>query len=798
MVRITLKTIFSLTALILFWGSNTHAMPAYSCSGALDRLMGSFSDMNYSKLRLKKVSMHIKQAEKLCSDEESIYPLKLKLCELRISRAVELDKVEADLLEQEEFYAEELQYDFYSYAKVTALLAEYYELTNFKSLAQHYAMKTVFYAPPDSTEYNNALTILNNPQQVLGGLKKKYIPYNYSKDIKKAYSTNWSFMLMANDFALKRLNRYTTSMFFSNKKKAQQILKEFKLKSARLDKYDTLPTSITNILLLDDVVSLGKKNSYFVDTLRKKLDQNDFYISRLNKITLFLFSALKAHSGKERIAFTQKALDELAIFKLEYGVNFAIGNFKLINYITAKLLDKFAKQNSQEACAVAFSLAQLANAQNLMTNTFDKDEKLNKLLLGYERERSELDLLLKAEKASAAQIKKHRNELSKFRNKLLEYHKKNSDQPSLAQVQKSLGNDDIVFYSTDIGSKTSVFYITAQSSRLLLLDRDALNTKIKKYRAELQDAGNEQPKEKIFSYIEFERANKFKNVLWISNGILDAIPPSTLFDSSEEKWMVQTHQLKRFISLESFLVRRKIQNGLNRRLAVAFSPVKAKKTVAMIDDDIFDDGKRGDKFLSSDKRSLEYRYHRFSLLSNSDQEAKAIVGQKSKDRIVLSGLSATKDSFLKKTAGNAWDLISMSTHTCFPSPNIPLKYPSLVFRLPKGATGEKAFLTSAEIAKLNLKNSWIVLAACDTANALKNDNALGSLLNAFYFAGAKQVLATHWQIDNLKTVKFMTGLAKSMTQTGHTGLSKMLQDQQLKAMNEGVPPSIWGAWDVYN
>ena len=597
---------------------------------------------------------------------------------------------------------------------------------------------------------------------------------------------------------LKRLNRYTTSMFFADKKKAQKILKEFKLKSAGFDKYTALPTSITNMLLLDDAVFLGKKNSYFVDSLRKKLDQNDFYISRLNKITLYLLCALKAHSGKERISFTQKALDELAIFKLEYGVNFAIGNFKLINYITAKLMVKFAKQNSQEASAAAFSLAQLANAQNLMTNTFDKDERLNKLLLGYEKERSELDLLLKKEKPSATQLQKHRNELSKFRKKLLEFHKENSEQPSLVQVQKNLGNDDIVFYSTDIGSKTSVFYITTQDARLLLFDRDTLNAKIKHYRTELQDPGSDYPAENIFSYIKFDRANNFKNVLWISNGILDAIPPSTLFDSSEEKWMVQTHQLKRFISLESFLARRKIQNGLSRRLAVAFSPVKAKKTVTMIDDDIFDDGKRGDKFLSSDKRSLEYRYHRFSLLNNSDQEAKAIVGQKGKDRIVLSGLSATKDSFLEKTSGNAWDLISMSTHTCFPSPNIPLKYPSLVFRLPKGATGEKAFLTSEEIAKLNLKNSWIVLAACDTANALKNDNALGSLLNAFYFAGAKQVLATHWQIDNLKTVKFMTGLAKSMAQSGHEGLSKMLQDQQLKAMKEGFPPSIWGAWDVYN
>ena len=162
-------------------------MPAYSCSGALDQLMGSFSTIGYGKLRLNKISLDIKQAEKLCSDGESVYPLKLKLCELRIARAVELDKVEADLLEQEAYYAEDLQYDFYSYAKVTGLLAEYYELTNFKSLAQHYALKTVFYAPTDSREYVNALTILNNPKQVLTSLNKKYVPYNYLKDIRKAY-----------------------------------------------------------------------------------------------------------------------------------------------------------------------------------------------------------------------------------------------------------------------------------------------------------------------------------------------------------------------------------------------------------------------------------------------------------------------------------------------------------------------------------------------------------------------------------------------------------------------------------
>lgn len=73
----------------------------------------------------------------------------------------------------------------------------------------------------------------------------------------------------------------------------------------------------------------------------------------------------------------------------------------------------------------------------------------------------------------------------------------------------------------------------------------------------------------------------------------------------------------------------------------------------------------------------------------------------------------------------------------------------LVFTPPKEASNEDdGFLTASEVASLKLDADWVILSACNTANVeeLVQSSQFSSLTKAFFFAGAKTLLVSHWPV----------------------------------------------------
>lgn len=97
----------------------------------------------------------------------------------------------------------------------------------------------------------------------------------------------------------------------------------------------------------------------------------------------------------------------------------------------------------------------------------------------------------------------------------------------------------------------------------------------------------------------------------------------------------------------------------------------------------------------------------------------------------------------------ATDVISFATHGVVAGELSGQSEPGLVFTPPDNATEvDDGLLTASEVAGLRLNADWVILSACNTAAGDGQDGApgLSGLARSFFYAGAKNLLASHWPV----------------------------------------------------
>jgi CHAT domain-containing protein len=83
--------------------------------------------------------------------------------------------------------------------------------------------------------------------------------------------------------------------------------------------------------------------------------------------------------------------------------------------------------------------------------------------------------------------------------------------------------------------------------------------------------------------------------------------------------------------------------------------------------------------------------------------------------------------------------------------------PALVLTLPERPTEfDDGLLTASDVAELKLNADWVVLSACNTASGDKpGAEALSGLARAFFYAGGRSLLVSHWELPSDSAVALM-------------------------------------------
>jgi len=86
--------------------------------------------------------------------------------------------------------------------------------------------------------------------------------------------------------------------------------------------------------------------------------------------------------------------------------------------------------------------------------------------------------------------------------------------------------------------------------------------------------------------------------------------------------------------------------------------------------------------------------------------------------------------------------------------------PALALSIPdKPSDLDDGLLSASEVAQLKLNADWVVLSACNTAAGDKpGAEALSGLARAFFYAGARSLLVSHWEVDDQVTAELMKRL----------------------------------------
>jgi CHAT domain-containing protein len=84
---------------------------------------------------------------------------------------------------------------------------------------------------------------------------------------------------------------------------------------------------------------------------------------------------------------------------------------------------------------------------------------------------------------------------------------------------------------------------------------------------------------------------------------------------------------------------------------------------------------------------------------------------------------------------------------------------------------------------------FVVLSACDTAAGDKpGAEALSGLARAFFYAGARSLIVSNWEVYSDSTVALMIGLFDALKQNPHLSHSEALRLSMLRMIDDRSKP----------
>lgn len=113
-------------------------------------------------------------------------------------------------------------------------------------------------------------------------------------------------------------------------------------------------------------------------------------------------------------------------------------------------------------------------------------------------------------------------------------------------------------------------------------------------------------------------------------------------------------------------------------------------------------------------------------------------------------------------------IIFFATHGLLPGETACQPEPSLVASPPDSAQeGDDGLIDANEILHFKLDADLVVLSACNTGGRSAEETrirgeSLSGLSRAFFFAGARTIVASHWYLSATDTARLMTNMFKSL------------------------------------
>ena len=386
---------------------------------------------------------------------------------------------------------------------------------------------------------------------------------------------------------------------------------------------------------------------------------------------------------------------------------------------------------------------------------------------------------------------------------------------ALAGVQKLLGADEAM----------AVFLVSHEESFLWVLRRDALlwerlvitrrelDAMVRKLRAQL-DLGGDDPARILSRPFDTAAAHELyvklfapgekllagvKHLLVVPDGALTSLPPAVLVTekaAGQPAWLARKYAVTVLPSVGSLRALRAFAKaqpaaepfiGFGDPLLEGGADARRTKVAALYS--------RG---AVADTREVR----KLARLPETADELKAIAATlKAPGERVRLGAQATEKA-VKETDLSRSRTIAFATHGLMAGDFKGLAEPALVLTPPEtGSDLDDGLLTAGEISQLKLNADWMILSACNTAapDGTPGADGLSGLAKAFFYAGARSLLVSHWAVSSEATVALTTRMfAESERGAGNAEALRlsMLALMQTPGKPHFAHPAFWAPFVV--
>ena len=140
-------------------------------------------------------------------------------------------------------------------------------------------------------------------------------------------------------------------------------------------------------------------------------------------------------------------------------------------------------------------------------------------------------------------------------------------------------------------------------------------------------------------------------------------------------------------------------------------------------------------------------------------------------------------------------IVHFATHALLPAEIACQDQPAIVTSAPDGAANANGALLGADqIAGLKMDADAVILSACNTAGGAGGTGkgeSLAGLARSFFYAGARSLLVTHWEVDD-QFATYIIGLSLGLlNQDPQRGLAATLREAQIRLLDRTDEPAAY-------
>jgi CHAT domain-containing protein len=173
--------------------------------------------------------------------------------------------------------------------------------------------------------------------------------------------------------------------------------------------------------------------------------------------------------------------------------------------------------------------------------------------------------------------------------------------------------------------------------------------------------------------------------------------------------------------------------------------------------------------------------------------AQALLGGSPSD--ALEGAAFTAPRVMQEDL-RPYRVLHFATHALLPSDLRCQTEPAIVTSNPAGAKNAAgALLTASDVMGMRLDADAVILSACNSAgpDGSSAGESLSGLARAFFYAGARAMMVTHWSVNDQATALLVAGTLQRLRAGNPQGLAGALRGAQLSILDDagkGLPAVI--------